>query len=72
MQKVDYNQKVKVENQKLQQQLSRERRDLDEKSEKVDIMQARFVKFNLDTPKYFLDAYQGFNMEEKYNFMNST
>jgi hypothetical protein len=104
MQKVDYSQKLKVENQKLQQQLSKVKRDLHEKSEQVEIMQetvktiakvseemlecrppartytlflkeqwhknqithlAKFVKFNLDTPKYFLDAYQGCNMEEK-------
>jgi hypothetical protein len=25
----------------------------------------KFVKFNLDTPKYFIDAYQGCNIEEK-------
>ena len=26
---------------------------------------AKFLKFNLDTPKDFLNAYQGCNMEEK-------
>jgi hypothetical protein len=25
----------------------------------------KFVKLNLDTPKYFLDAYQSCNMEER-------
>jgi hypothetical protein len=40
MQKVEYNQKLKVENQKLQQQLSKARRDLHEKSEQVEIMEA--------------------------------
>ena len=33
MQKVDYSQKLKVENPKLQQQLSKVRRDMREKSE---------------------------------------
>jgi hypothetical protein len=37
--KVDHSQKLKVENQKLQQQLSKVRRDLHEKSEKVEIME---------------------------------
>jgi DNA anti-recombination protein RmuC len=39
MQKVDYSQKLKVENQKLQQQLSKVKRDLHEKNEQVEIMQ---------------------------------
>jgi hypothetical protein len=95
---------LKVENQKLQQQLSKERRDLHEKSEHVEIMEetvktiakvseemlecrpptrtytlflkeqwhknqithlAKLVKFNLDSPQDFINAYQGCNMEEK-------
>jgi hypothetical protein len=104
MQKVEYNQKLKVENQKLQQQLNKEKRELHDKNEQVEIMEAavktiakvsvemlecrpptrtytlflkeqwhknqiahlaKLVKFNLDTPKDFLDAYQGCNMEER-------
>jgi len=38
MQKVNYSQKLKVEKQKLEQQLSNVRRDLHEKSEQVEIM----------------------------------
>jgi hypothetical protein len=39
MKKVDYSQKLKVENQKHQQQLSKVKRDIHEKSEQVEIMQ---------------------------------
>jgi hypothetical protein len=40
MHKVDYCQKLKVKNQKLQQQLSKVKRGLHEKSEQVEIMKA--------------------------------
>jgi hypothetical protein len=39
MEKVDYCQKLKVENQKHQQQLNKVKGDLQEKSEQVEIMQ---------------------------------
>jgi regulator of replication initiation timing len=44
MKKVEYNQKLKVENQKLQQQLNKERKYMCEKSEKVEIMEATVNK----------------------------
>jgi regulator of replication initiation timing len=44
MQKVEYNQKLRVENEKLQQQLNKEKRDLRVKSEWVDIMEATINK----------------------------
>jgi len=94
MQNVEYNRKLRVENQKSQQQLKKAIRYLHENIVHLEIMEAtiktianiemlkcrpptitytlflkeqwhknpithlaKFVKFNLDTPKYFLDAY---------------
>jgi hypothetical protein len=104
MQKVEYNHKLNVEKQKLQQQLNKAKIELNNKNEQVEIMEdavktiakvfvdmlecrpptrtytmflkeqwhkkqiehlAKLVKFNLDTPKDLLDAYQGCNMRER-------
>jgi len=98
MQKVEYSQKLKVENQKLQQQPNKTKNEqvkiikvavktitkvsvemlecrpptrtytlfLKEQWHKNQITHmAKLVKFNLDTPKDFLHAYEGCNMEER-------
>jgi len=106
MQKVEYSQKLKVENHKLKWRLDDVKRDLAEKNERIEIMEASLetmakvsleilecrqparvcalflkkqwhkhhiaslsqqVRFNIETPKHFLDSYQSYNMEEKYS-----